>query len=298
MDYGSLLIAALIWGGNAIATKASASVISPAAMAFWRWVLAIALLTPFVARGVYANRDAIRRQVGRLAVLGLLGFAAFPGLMYMSARFTSAIHIGLIQAVMPLIVLGISIALLGHRVTAGAVVGGLISLAGVAVVVSRGHLAMLASGGVNAGDLLMLAASACYAVYIVLLKHWHPGIPLVQSLYVQAWAAALMLLPFDLLYGARGPGLASLPLIAYAAGGASIAAPLAWMHGIGRVGPARASLFINLVPLITAVLAVVLLSERLDPSVVIGGGMTIGGVMVAELWRPRVAGEAKVRQAA
>lgn len=298
MDYASLLVSALVWGGNAIVSKASASVISAGAMAFWRWVLAIVLLTPFVARGLYANRRVIRRQLPRLALLGFLGFAAFPGLMYVSARFTSAIHIGIIQALMPLLVLAISIALLGHRLTQGAVLGGVLSLAGVVLVVSHGQPAALLARGVNEGDLLMLAAACCYAVYIVLLKQWHPGIPLPQSLYVQAWAAALVLLPFDLMSGGPGPGMASLPLIAYAGAMASIAAPLAWMHGIGRVGPARASLFINLVPVITAVLAVVLLAERLDLSVVIGGAMTIGGVMIAELWRGKAAGAAKAGGAA
>lgn len=298
MAYASLLTAALIWGGNAIVSKASAGVIAPASMAFWRWVLAVLLLTPFVARGTYANWQAIRGQLGRLAVLGLLGFAAFPALMYLAARFTSAIHIGLIQAVMPLLVLGISIALLGQRLTPGAVVGGVLSLCGVGVVVSHGQLGMLVAHGPGAGDMLMLAASVCYAVYIVLLKHWHPGIPLPQSLYVQAAAAVVFLLPLDLLGGGRGPSPASLPLIAYAAAAASIAAPLAWMYGIGRVGPARASLFINLVPLITAVLAVVLLAERLASSVLVGGAMTIGGVLVAELWQGRAAGREKARQAA
>jgi drug/metabolite transporter (DMT)-like permease len=170
MDYLALLAAAVIWGGNAIVSKASASVIAPGAMAFWRWVLAIVLLTPFVARGLYANRPVIRRQLPRLVILGLLGFAAFPGLMYVAARFTSAIHIGIIQALMPLLVLGISIALLGHRLTQGAVVGGILSLAGVVLVVSHGQPAALFSGGVNEGDLLMLGAAVCYAVYIVLLK--------------------------------------------------------------------------------------------------------------------------------
>lgn len=288
MDYVPLLIAALIWGGNAIVTKASAGVISPAGMAFYRWALAIVLLTPFVAPGAYENRTLIRRQLGRLAVLGILGFAAFPGLMYIAAQFTSAINIGIIQSLMPLLVLGLSIALLGHRLTPGAVAGGLMSLAGVALVVSHGRPALLVSHAPNTGDMIMLAAAACYAVYVVLLKHWHPGIPLLQSLYVQAWAAALTLLPFYLLSNGDGLNTANMPLIAYAAVLASIVAPLVWMHGIGRVGPARASLFLNLVPVVTAGLATVLLAETLNTFSIVGGSMTIGGVMIAELWRPRV----------
>lgn len=286
MDYVSLLIAALIWGGNAIVTKASADVISPAGMAFYRWALATILLTPLVARGAYLNRKTIQEQLGHLAILGILGFAVFPGLMYIAARFTSAIHIGIIQSLMPLLVLGLSIPMLAHRLTPAALIGAVLSLTGVTVVVSHGHPALLVSHAPNLGDLLMLAATACYALYIVLLKVWHPGIPLLQSLYIQSLAATLTLLPFALLFREPGLNAANFLLVAYAGGLASIAAPLIWMHAISRVGPARASLFFNLVPVITAGLATVLLSEQLKGSSIVGGVMTIGGVMVAELWRP------------
>jgi drug/metabolite transporter (DMT)-like permease len=281
MDHLSLLIAALIWGGNAIVTKASASVISPAGMAFYRWVLAIALLTPLVGPGLYANRKAVRAQLGRLVVLGLLGCAAFPGLMYIAAQSTSAIHIGIIQSLMPLMVLGLS----GQRLTLGPLLGGLLSLTGVVLVVSHGRPAALLSQAPNGGDLIMLASTACYAVYAVLLRHRRSEIPLLQSLYIQAWTAALLLAPFCLLSKDRGLDAANLPLVAYAGGLASIIAPLIWMRGISRIGPARAALFFNLVPVIAVGLAAGLLSEKLDISTIIGGAMTVGGVMVAEMRR-------------
>lgn len=287
MNYVCLLAAAVIWGGNAIVAKASAGVIPPASMAFYRWVVAIAVLSPCVVPGLYANRKVIQEHLGHLAALGILGFAAFPGLMYLAAQFTSAIHIGIIQSLMPLLVIGISIGMLKHRPPLAAVIGAAFSLMGVALVVSGGHPASLMSQVPNYGDLLMMAATVCYALYIILLRHWQTGIPLTQSVYVQAWAAALMLLPFDLLSGGHAPNAASLPLIGYAGVLASVAAPVLWMYGISRVGPARASLFFNLVPVITAGLATALLSEPLYASSIVGGIMTIGGVMIAELWRRR-----------
>ncbi|MBB3609721.1 DMT family transporter [Rhizobium sp. BK602] len=285
MSYSLLLITALIWGGNAIVTKASAGVISASEIAFYRWVVAIAVLTPFVIRPIWMNRALLVAHGWRLLILGLLGGAGLPYLSYIAARYTSAMHLGVIQSLMPLLSLVLAIILLGHRMTYGAVAGGIVSLFGVALVASQGHIAILLTQGPNIGDAIMLAATICYALYTVLLKRWPIGVPLLQSLYLQACAAALVLLPIYVLSPRQGIAIASLPLIAYAGIAASIVAPLLWMRGIHHIGPARASLFFNFVPVATAILAIPLLSEQLTASLVLGGVMTMSGVILAELWR-------------
>lgn len=285
MSYLPLIITAFIWGGNAIVTKASAGVVSAAEMAFYRWVVAIALLTPFVAGKLWANRHLLATQGWRLAMLGFLGGAALPYLSYEAARYTSAMHLGIIQSLMPLLSLILAIILLGHRMTYGALSGGLVSLLGVAIVASRGDIAALFAHGPNTGDAVMLAATVCYALYTVLLKRWPTGLPSIQSLYLQAIAAAVWLLPAYLASPRPPLDPASFPLIAYAAVAASIVAPLLWMSGIGRLGPARASLFFNLVPVVTAVLAIPLLAEQLTANLVVGGVFTVSGVILAEFWR-------------
>ena len=285
MDYLFPLIAAVIWGGNAIVSKASAGVIAPAEIAFYRWLLALLLLTPFVLRPILANWRIVGANLHRFFFLGILGYAVFPVFMYMAATYTSAIHIGLIQSLMPLFSLGLSVALLGHRATYGALAGGVVSLAGVAIVVTHGHPTELFTKAPNTGDMLMLAAAACYALYSVLLKHWRPQVPLLQSLYVQGVGATITLLPFFLLSDRHGLDATNLPLVGYAGALASIVAPLVWMHGIGRIGPARAALFFNLVPVVAAALAVAILSEHLTMGLILGGGLTIGGVLIAERWR-------------
>ncbi|WP_047464389.1 DMT family transporter [Rhizobium rhizogenes] len=285
MSYILLLITALIWGGNAIVTKASAGVISAAEIAFYRWVLAILILTPFVARQVWMNRSVIATHGWRLLILGFLGGAGLPYLSYIAARYTSAMHLGIIQSLMPLLSLVLAIILLGHRMTYGAIAGGIVSLLGVAVVASHGQLTTLFTQGPNVGDAIMLVATVCYALYTVLLKRWPNGLPLLQSLYLQACAAAISLLPIYLLSPGLGISAASLPLIAYAGAAASVAAPLLWMRGINHIGPARASLFFNFVPVITAILAIPLLSEQLTASLILGGALTMSGIILAELWR-------------
>lgn len=282
MDYLFPLIAVLVWGGNAVVTKASAGVIAPAEIAFYRWLFAALLLTPIVGRQVLANRQAIRMQLVRLSVLGILGSALYPLLMYWAAQSTSAINIGIIQSLMPLFALVFAKIFYQYRATFSLVAGGIVSLIGAAIVVSDGHPALIFSRTPNLGDLLMLAATACFALYSVLLKQWRTSVPLLQDLYVQAIAATLALLPFFLLADRRGLDPVNAPLVAYAAMLASIIAPLVWMHSIARAGPARAALFFNLIPLVAAALAVSVLSERLNAGLILGGILTICGVVIAE----------------
>ena len=122
------LVAAVIWGGNAVVTKAAAGVIGPAEIAFWRWVAALALMSPFVLPGLLRGRHLQPGDLWRLAVLGALGGGLFPILAYFAAEHTSALNIGIIQSLMPLMSVILAIAVLGQHMTAGAALGGLVSL--------------------------------------------------------------------------------------------------------------------------------------------------------------------------
>jgi drug/metabolite transporter (DMT)-like permease len=278
MDYLFPVIAATIWGGNAVVTKMSAGLIAPAEIGFYRWLLAVLLLTPFVIRPLYANRVQVRRQFWKLAALGLLGGTIFQTLMYFAAPLTTALNIGIIQALMPLMAIGLVSALMAHRPGLGALIGAAVSLVGVAILVTQGHPATLLAQGLNAGDGMMLAATLSYAGYTVLLRHWQLGLPLLQSMYVQAVVATVALLPLYLFGPRHGLTAANVPLVLYAGILASLVAPLVWIHGVGKLGPARMSLFFNLVPIVTAGLATVILSEHLTLYHLAGGALTLGGV--------------------
>ncbi len=279
------LLAAVIWGGNAVVTKAAAGVIGPAEIGFWRWVAALAVMSPFVLPALLRGRRLQARDLWRLAVMGALGGGLFPILAYFAASHTSAMNIGIIQSLMPLMSLMLAIAVLGQRMTAGAALGGVVSLLGVAIVASGGHPARLLAQPPNPGDALMIAAVLCYAVYSVLLKRWPVPVTPIQSLYVQNIAAAAAMLPLWLVLPRHGLDAGNIGLVLYAGILASIGAPLCWMLGIRAIGPARASMFFNLIPVVTAALAVALLGEHLTLPLALGGALTVCGVILAERWR-------------
>ncbi|QXI29108.1 DMT family transporter [Pseudomonas vanderleydeniana] len=284
MQYAFPLLAIFIWAGNTVVNKMAVGSIFPAEIGFYRWLLAALLFSPFLLRPVIANRAAIRPHLGKIITLGVLGMVAYQSLAYYAATLTTATNMGIILSLMPLMSLALAIVSLGQRLTAGALSGAALSFIGVLVVVSAGNLASLLTHGVNLGDGMMLGATLAYAVYSTLLKKWQLRLPPLQLLYLQILVAVVVLFPLYWLSPKVGPNLHNAGLVLYACLLASMLAPLVWMKAVARLGPSRTVLFFNLLPILTALIAAVVLREQLAVYHLLGGAMTLGGVILSERW--------------
>ena len=282
MNYLFPILAAVIWGGNTVVSKLSAGVLTPIEISFYRWLLAVLVLTPFVLKPVLSNKAINSMALLRFAVLGILGGVIYQSLSYYAAHFTSAISMGIILTLVPVVAQALSTMFFGHRPNGYSMVALVISMLGVILVVTNGNPSSLAQRGLNFGDALMLLAVMAFAIYSVMLGRWKDGVPILQSVYLQAVFASLTFLPF-FIFSVKHPlqPIAGF-YVAFAGIGASIFAPLLWMLGVIRLGAARVSLFFNLVPVVTALLATVFLTEMLTRWVLIGGGLGILGVVIAE----------------
>ncbi|MCW8328815.1 DMT family transporter [Photobacterium sp. SDRW27] len=282
MFYLFPLLTVSIWAGNAIVNKLSFSVIDPGAISFYRWFFAMLVLTPFVLRSVVRNWSVIRPYIAKLAFLALLGMVLNQSLGYFAAATTTATNMALIISLVPLISMFLSVPLLGKRLLPLAIVGAVLSLAGLVLMLSHGDISNLAAQGITQGDALLLVAAFVYALYCVLLKRWQMPLSNWQSVYVQGVLAVLMLTPMLLSSERVGITTESLPLIMYAAIPASVIAPWCWLQGIERLGADRTAMFMNLMPVITAGIASVMLGEQLAVYHYIGGSMVLAGVALAQ----------------
>ena len=292
-------VAILLWAGNVIVSKLSAHTIDPSAITFYRLLLAVALMSLFTLKPAWLNRAAIVPQLPKLALLGFLAMALFQSLSYVAAQTTTATNMAIITALVPLMTMVASTLLLGEAPTTGMIGGGILSLAGVVYLITQGNLAMLLANGVHVGDLLMLFAALAYAIYGVLLKRWHVGLPSWQSIYLQALFALLLMLPMLLRLPAAEavPTRASVPLILYAGVLASVVLPFLWMQGVKHLGPNRCALFMNVLPIATALIAISMLGETLHLYHVLGGGAALVGVIVAQSFKGPAAQAAAVHDA-
>lgn len=277
------LCAVLIWSSNTVVSKMSAGLIDPSAMSFYRWLLAGVVMTPFCLRDAWRLRHQIRPYVWKIVTLALVGMVLYQSLAYFAAATSSATSMGMIAALTPLVTILLSGFLLDEVPTWGTVSGGVLSLAGLVILMSQGHPARLLTDGVVFGDLLMLVAAIAYAFYGVLLKRWALPLNVWHLLFLQIWSAVIMLLPLYLHAPPAPVTNANLPLILYAGIIVSIGAQFLWINGIAYMGASRATMFINLSPVFTVMIAMLALGETMHVYHAVGGGITLAGVVLAQV---------------
>ena len=286
------LFAILFWAGNVVVSKMAASAISPTAITVYRLILALSIMSLVVLLPTLKNRKTIVKHWPRLALGGLLSVALFQSLSYHAAASTTATNMAIVTALIPLLTILLSTFILRETVTVGMLLGGLLSLTGLLYLVSQGHISQLLQQGIHPGDALMLIAASGYALYSVLLKHWKMDIPAWQSTYIQAIFALAYMLPLFLMLPPNQARLDShtIPLIVYAGIFSSVLLSYLWIEGVRYLGPNRNSIFMNLLPLFTAIAAILLLGEQLHAYHLIGGGITLTGIVLAQtVKRPLVA---------
>ncbi|MCB5190038.1 DMT family transporter [Methylobacillus arboreus] len=279
------LTAMALWAGNVIVSKVASGIIAPPAITFYRLVVAVSLMSFFVAIPAWKNRGTIKKVLPKLFFLGFLSMAFYQCLSYWAADTSTATNMAIITALTPLMTLLMSALVLRDHPKPIMLLGAALALIGTLYLVSEGNVGQLLKGGWHQGDLLMLTAVASYALYSVLLKHWKLPLPAWQSTYLQAMAALVFMIPMVLLVpaGQAQINTRSLPLILYAGILASVALPYCWIKGIEYLGPNRCSMTMNLLPVFTAGLAVVILHEHLDAHHLIGGSAALLGVMLSQL---------------
>ncbi|WDL80875.1 DMT family transporter [Aeromonas bestiarum] len=288
-----------IWAGNAIVSKLAVGVLSPAALAWSRWMVAAIILTPFLAHRAWRDRAKLRAGFYQLAALALLGMVLNQTFGYYAAQTLGATEIGLMMGLTPLMTVVLSIWLLRERPTWGALLGGVISILGLAILLGQGDPSRLITQGIHIGSVYMLLSAGTYALYSVLLKKWDLGLDNWSMLYGQVLCSLLFLTPFYLLVDGQWPDGRAFWLILYAGIPTSALSPWLWMQGIALLGASRTAIFMNLLPVMTAALAISWLGEKLTSYHLIGGGMTLLGVLLAQLLvQPVVLGRRRVALAA
>lgn len=276
------LATVLIWSGNMTINQLTVGTIAPSSIAFLRWLLALLVLTPFVLPAAWRYRADIRREWPKLAVLGMLGMGLWQGLAYVAAETTSATNMGILAAMVPLLTVLLSALILREPPTIGGIAGGVLAFFGVTVLLGQGNPLSLMRLEVSPGDALMVLAATCYALYGVMLKRWQMGLPPWVMLYAQVCFAVLFLLPPYLIGPMTPVDSHNVWLILYAGIPASIITTFLWMRAVRQIGASQASIFINLMPLFSAVIAMVFLAERLAVFHVIGGLLILAGVIMAQ----------------
>lgn len=277
------IAAVLIWSVNVVIARVAVDVISPLSISFYRWFFALLVLTPILLPQVWQQRQTVRQYLPKLAVLGLFGMVIYQGLAYVAAHSTSATNMGIINALIPLITIVVASFLLKDKPSYFAITGGLLSLLGLAILIGQGNPANILKGNIHHGDSLMLLAVIAYACYGVLLRRWQIPLSTWSSVYVQISFGALFQLPLVMYAGFSPIGIQNGWIIIFSGLFPSILAPFLWMKAIAALGPNRSSIFMNLLPVFTALIAIFYLGEVWHSYHTLGGLLAVSGVMLAQI---------------
>ena len=250
-----------------------------------RWILACLVLVPLTLALEGRFPRPARHQWLSLAAMALTGVVLFNGLVYLSLVHTMSTNAALINGTTPILTMVLAAAVGLDRLTGRRLAGALVSLLGVGWIVSRRSLEALANLSFNRGDLIMLVAALTWAIYTVLLNRIRGALSPLATLTI---VTVLALPPLGIIGGYEvmvHPIGSITPLVVvglvYVGVLASVAAFIAWSVGIEGIGAARGSIFLNLIPVFTAVIAVLTLGERIGLVQLIGGSLVIGGVTLA-----------------
>ena len=288
-----LTLPPLLWAGNAVVGRLLVGSVPPLALSGLRWGLALLILLPLGSR-LWRRPQDIGQRWPHLALLGFLGVGSFNGLQYLALQTSTPINVTLIISSMPLWMLAVGWLFYAERPTPRQLWGALLSLAGVALVLSRGQASVLLGLHLVQGDLLMLLALALWAWYSWLLArppahmqgdarpHWGwAEFLLVQVMFGAAWAGAAAGIEAAVLSPAPirwSPWV--LAALVYVAVGPSVLAYRFWGVGVATVGPAIAAFFSNLSPVFAAVMSAAWLGEAPHWYHVAAFGLIAAGIVV------------------
>lgn len=282
-----LVLATLLWGSNFVVGRLVGQELSPVALSFWRWLGALAALLALSGGELARRRRLILAHWRLIALLGLTGVAAYNLCFYQALRTTTGLNAALYVALLPLAIVLASRVIDGETVRPAQLPAMALSLLGAVVVIARGDASTLLNLRFNIGDLWMLVAVPTWAVYAVLQRRRPPELSPLALVAASVLAAVLLLTPLyglELLFqGGSPPSARAILGVSYAALLPSAASYVLWNRGAAILGPTRAGVYTNLIPVFGGLLSVTLLGEALRPYHLVGAALVGLGIALARL---------------
>lgn len=278
-----------MWGSGLVVARAVHEAISPLALTFWRWLVAVAILWPVVHSRLPAAWPVVRAHWQSLCLLTLL-MVIGTTLSVAAVNFTTATNATLINATQPAVTAVAAWLVVRDGLSLRQGAGILLAFCGIVVMVFEAKLGLLLALDVNVGDLLMLGAVVGWAFYAVQVQRASFEFGGLVLLYLIAVGATLALLPAYLLeawHSGRGAFDArAAAAVLYLGGGSTVLAVYLWNLCIRLVGANRAAIFINLMPVFGVALALVALGERLAAYHMAGAALVFAGILLGTRRRP------------
>lgn len=281
-------LAALIWSGNFIVARGVYKEIPPISLAFYRWLFASIILFPFAYKQFKNDWKIIKQSWHYLFWVSLTGIALFNTFVYVGGHYTSAINLALIGTTSSPIMANILARIfLKEKIGWFKIIGIALCITGVLFLLAKGDFSNLLTFQFSEGDLWVLLAAFCFAVYNTLVRKKPAAISASSFLLAIFSMGTILLLPFFIWeFNYSQPVVWSTNLawvIIYLSVGASVICFWIWNIAIQKLGAGRTALFGNLIPIFSSIEAVLWLHERFTINHIISMTIVLMGLVIANL---------------
>jgi drug/metabolite transporter (DMT)-like permease len=284
--YIKLLLMALCWGGTFIAGRVLAQSVGPFSGAFLRFAVASLCLSAIMLRHERALPRPSARDILILLIMGLTGIFAYNVLFLKGLKLIEAGRASVIIACNPIFIALMSAVFFQERLNGLKMTGIVVSVSGAVTVICRGDWSILFSAGFGWGELYIFGCVASWVAYSLLGKAVMSSLSPLTAVTYSSVAGTVCLFPAalmeDLSRAAAYPPDAWVSIF-YLGFFGTVLGFIWYYQGIQRIGPVRAGLFINFVPVFALLLAFLILKESVTLYLLIGACLVSSGVVLTTL---------------
>jgi len=284
--YFILILTTIFWSGNFIVGKAASMFqIPPFSLNFYRWFFAGLILLPFTYKEIINKKKYILKNLGFFIILGITSITIFNSIVYFSLYYTQVISGILMISTIPVWIIFISSILNIEKTNIFQILGVILSLTGVIFIITKADINLIKNLDFNKGDLSMVVAMFSWAIYSALLKRKKYKISQISLLEVVIICGLIFLAPIYFIEMSMGkliilekPFYLTLAYVVIFPG---LAAFFFWIKGISIIGANRAGIFLHLMPIFGAIMAMVIFDEKFMYYHFLGAIFIIAGITLS-----------------
>jgi len=286
LAYTLLVLASLCWSGNFIVGKfATLFEIPPLTLNTFRWISVWLILIPFTFKEIYKNLAYIKKNLLAIAFMGVITISTFNSVVYFALNYTQVVNAVLVLAIIPAVTIVLSSLMKVEKSNIFQIFGLILSIIGVGSIISNGDVQRIVSLSFNNGDLWMLVCVLSWALYSTLLKKNKFKLSQFSLIQIMVSVGIIFLIPQYFYEQSIGLELnlnkAFFLILFYVVVFPAIVAYYCWQKGVEIIGPNRATMFIQLMPLFSAVMAIIIFKEKFELYHFVGATFIVSGIYLS-----------------
>ncbi|MFL2884615.1 MAG: DMT family transporter [Candidatus Pelagibacter sp.] len=284
--YLYLFLTVTFWAGNFIVGKlASFYNVPPFSLNFYRWFFAWLILAPFTIPEIIEKKEYILKNYKLFIILGVTSITIFNSIVYYSLNFTQVISGVLMISTIPVMIMLFSSILKIEKTNIFQIIGVIFSFAGVIMIITKADIQILKNLDFNKGDITMVVAMFSWALYSTLLKRQKYEISQISLLQVVITFGLLFLIPIYFIEYQIGSRIILekpfILILSYVVLFPGLASFLLWIKGISLIGANRSGVFLHLMPILSAIMAMIFFNEKFMFYHMLGACFIITGILLS-----------------